>query len=534
MPETRARRSGCAVVFGVLLIAVGSVVLAHNVFTFFGVSSLRFAREGLFWFGTYWPLLIIGWGAYKIISRKRSPVSAAEIVLLVILVGFGLLARGVERGMDELAVHVSLDEAAGVLGPELFGPAHRFTSTESFELGAAAGLDIETRNGRVVVLGLDEPSTNITVDVLKRVYSVSEDDAKRAAEDVQLAFEPGERARLTLNRGDDGRAVRGDLVVRVPRAIGVEIRNRNGAIRVERIDGAVSVRTSNAGVEAYDLGSGIEAVTRHGAIRLERIVGRTEATTRHGTIRVEHIDGALIAKTSHRAVTAENVTGSAKIETRHASVTAFDIGGDVDVSARQSEITVERVSGVVTISGQYGAVFANGLDDALTIRTKNANVMARHVEGDVLIENDYRPVRVMDVSGSVTVDGKNCEVTIENVSGAVGVETSYETVTVSDFRSSLAIESSHAELDVRTSALAGAVTLETTYGDVALELPPAASASLTARARSGDVSSDFDELARGESDDRESTVWRGSLGDGVHPVTITTSYSDVQLKRGVR
>ncbi len=532
----RLPRSGCAVLMGILLIVVGTIALAYNLSGFLGFSFVRLARGALSWFGTYWPALLIAWGLYKIYVRLRHPessyVGAAEVVILAWIVLLGLAVRSGERILGDMSINMTLDDIASVVGPELFGPAHHFTERRSYALEMAEVLVIENDRGEVTVSGWDEEGLEVVIT--RRVYDFSEAEAQALADELDLLFTVDlGRARLRTSRPEGSRPVFTDLEIRVPKRMRVNVLNGRGAIRLKNLEGAVEASTSHARVEAENLTGGVTVETSHAPIRLERITGRAEARNRNGAVVATSIDGDLLVETRNGSVSAEGVSGSATLRTRHASVHATDVGGPVEVQAHDAEVSVERAHQGVSITTRNRPVFVSDVEGELTLETRNSSVIARLIRGDVVIENQYRHIRLTDIGGGVRIDGPQCEVDLESVAGPIVIESSDKDVRVADFASGLEIRSTHARLHVSTERLAGAVHLETTYGDIELWLPSNASATLTATTRDGEMSSELGKLEESSVNDH-GRHWTATLGDGAHPVSISTSYGDIALRKAPR
>ena len=537
MPEAASPpRSGCAVVSGVTLIAIGALVLAHNALSFIGVSPIRVGAQSLSWFGAYWPLLLVAWGIFKVYQRiahpERSHVTATEIVILAWILVSGLVIRGAERAMEEWAEELSPDDVAFVLGPDLLGPAHRVAETESFDLDGASVLIVENRRGRVVVIGSDNPT--LEVNIVKQVSSFSDDEAERAFAQVILEFQPGDEAKLHTSWERGGRAVLTDLEVRAPRTMSVRVTNRRGAVRLEGLNAPAHVTTTHGHVEVSNLASGIEVQTSHATIRLERIAGSIVARNEHGAVSAIDIDGDVTVETEHSSVTVENVSGDVSLETEHGAVRATDVSGGVEITSPYSEVSVERAGGSVIIASSHRPVFVHDVSGRLDLVSRYARVVVRGVAGDVSIENLHRPVSVADIRGSVSVTGEKCSVDVDAVEGAITITSTHEDIRVSELNASLDIRASDADVNVTAKRLADSVRVETTRGDVIFGLPADASAQVTASTRDGELRSEFPSLtsiAIARATEPRQQQWEGVLGSGRHPLTIVTSYGDIALMR---
>jgi DUF4097 and DUF4098 domain-containing protein YvlB len=524
------KRGGCALVLGAFLIASGALLLARNLFDY---SLFPLMRRGILLLADYWPLLLVGWGAYKIYHRFANPrearVSALEIVLLSFLILGGLSVTATRRVMERLSGRKLEDLVLFSPDALLGAPVQHFPTEERFAPGEAVALRIANPGGRVSVRGGEGAEIEVALD--KRVRHASESEAAAVAESVRLAFDAsGPAARLAVLVPDGSPPVDCDLEVRVPRSLSVAIENRRGRVETHDIDGPVRVETAHDRIDASNLKGGLSAATRHGEIRARDVAGPVHLRNQHGAIAAERIAGDLRAETTHGRIRAEEVTGSAVLETRHAPIAVSGVAGELQVKGENSQVSVERVGGSVAITASHEAIFARGVAGSLTIEASNAPIQASDVRGDVAIEDRDERVVLVGIGGRARVRAPQSAVTVEEVEGAIEIESSHDDVRVLDFGSSLSVRSTHAEVRAASSRISGNVTLQTTYGDVELRIPRGASIRVEARARDGELRSRVAGLDLKQEGGESERSWRGALGTAEHVVAVETSYGNVLLE----
>lgn len=532
MSETReSPRSGCSLIAGTLLVGLGALFLWNNLV---GDSSMaRFLPHALVWFSTYWPVLLIAWGIFKVYrrftARELARVSFGEVLVLFLIVGAGLSLRAGRRALEEVSSEVSWNEMLGVLGPDVLGPVHEFTETRSFPLSAKR-LTIDNLRGSLVILGTDGPELGLVLT--KRVHEFSESEAARIAELATVQFhDDGEQAHLEQTREEGTGFAEIDFELRMPRTTALTIRSRRGPVLLGGLSGGIDLQTSGGLIEGEDLTGGIRAETSHGSIRLERVGGGVEVRNRHGSILISEVRGDVRAESLNGDVRIETVSGGARIENRHGVVRMSSIEGDVEIEAQHSEVSVESSGGSVDIETSYRPVYVHGARGSVRLDTRNGPVIVRDVEGDVAIESQHRSVTVSHVSGLVEIDATQSAVTVENVEGPVTIESSHEDVRVTNFGSTLDVRSTHAPLFVANSRVGGAINLQSTYGAVELALPKGASLRVEARSLNGEiVSKDFPGLKLTRGEHQTGDFWEGSVGQGEHPLIVETSYGDIVLE----
>jgi len=523
-------RSGCGLVLGLFLIATGLLFLAQNLFDY---PLLPLLRQGVVLFADYWPVLLVFWGGFKVFQRfarpSRTRVGALEIVLLVVVVVSGLSLNAARRVLEGVSGE-EFEDIVGLGTVSLVGaPGHRFAGEERFALGEADAVVIASPGGNVKVQGGE--GTAVEVRFTKRVHHLSESEASRIADGVKLDFDAnGPVARLAVVLPEGKTPVECDLDIRLPKGTSVAIENRRGQVSAFDLSGPVQIETAHDGIEAGNLTGGLKATTRHGEIRVTGVSGTVELFNRGGGIVAEDIDGDLRAETSHGRILVEDVTGKAVLENRHAAVQASRIGGDVQVNAQHAEVAVETGAASVAVTNSHGSIFVRDVEGALTIEATNASIQARGIGGDVAIDNRDEAVTLVGVRGSARVRSPLSEVTVEDVDGPLEIESSHDAVAVAGFGSSLSVRSAHAELSVRTPRLAGNVSLKTTYGDVEIRIPSAASMQFDGRTQDGELHSSFPSLELREEKRGAERFWTGAIGASTHTVTVETSFGDILLE----
>ncbi len=546
-------RSGCSLALGVSLVAIGLLFLVQNFYSYSLVGTLR---AGLRIFGDYWPVLLVIWGAFKIYRHVTTPhkarVSAFEIFLLFIIIGSGLTIRAARRVMDRLGAENPIDELFSIAGVDVLrGPAHRFTEETSYDLAPGGSFRFDSPRSNVRISGWDE--ARLSVVVTKLVHDPSADEAARIASEVELRFDdsdvaasspsaeapeapkaedPGSsgsrQAKLTLIPARNPGSVDVDVELRLPRTATVSVHNR-GRVEVSDLEGPVEIETAEEAIEAHNVKGGLKATTRHGDMRVENASGNLELQNRDGEIRVNDLDGDLKADTSHGAIQAEEVTGRAVIGNRRGSIHLSRIGGRVEIKAEHSEVSVETAKENVSITTTHQPIFVRGVDGDLTLDATGSAIQALEVRGNVAVSDVGEPVTIAKVRGSLTVKCRESRVTTDEIEGPLTIETSNEDVRVGDFGSSLSVHSTHSAIDAGTNRLHGNISLQTSYGEVDLRLPPDVAVRARVSTRDGDVTSGIPGLELQAAARNDGRLWSGTLGAGTYEVTIDTSYGDVRI-----
>ena len=110
----------------------------------------------LHWFGTYWPVLIILWGAIKLVEYQQAQkegtrpagIGGGGVVLLIFLILFGMSATQASRfNWDEIRDHVSLGDEDFTL----FGHNYSYADQLQQDVPPGSSLHIVSDRGAVLI-----------------------------------------------------------------------------------------------------------------------------------------------------------------------------------------------------------------------------------------------------------------------------------------------------------------------------------------------------------------------------------------------
>lgn len=530
MPET-IRRSGCATILGIGLIVLGSLFLFANLF---GWSLSRVSAQILYHASTYWPALLIIWGAAKLFQRINNPqgsrVSAAEVFVLLLLVFGGITLTLTRRTIDGISGHMEWEELLAMVSPESRGSLHRFTEETRLESNLDETLTVENRRGAIHVVGWDEP--DIHVVLTKRIYHRSVERAEELAATVRLSMSAAPAQTLTVDgiRAIDADRLETDLTLKIPKSLAIHVRNGRGPVRAENLANTLTLATTYDPVDVEAITGNVRIDSRRAPVRVRRISGNLEVSNQHGTITATNIDGELVAETSNASIRIRDVSGTARLKNRHARIRASHVEGHLNIEATHTEVHAEELGAGANIQTTYRPVTLSNIAEGVSIEAKNAAIDVGGVSGDVIVNTVYRPVTISRVQGSTTVRARQSRVRLSEVGGPVDVESSDRSIEITDPGTSVRVAGNHAPVFVDVSELSGEVNIVTSYGDITLSIPKNSSFSFRGSMTDGDLRSDFDTQDWNEGEQDGATTWSGShlLGDSI--IQATTSYGDLVLQ----
>jgi hypothetical protein len=165
--------------------------------------------------------------------------------------------------------------------------------------------------------------------------------------------------------------------------------------------------------------------------------------------------------------------------------------------------------------------FGDGSTYRISVEAERPNVTSVDVRGEV---PSNVPLRVLLTNGSVTISGLNAPVIVENQNGHVRIERSTSGIDISTRNGTL-------EASIATLPADAVIRLSTINGDVILELPQAADASIRASTQAGPIRAQGLEFAQRRLDPGAAgNRFSGQLGRGLASIELETQNGAVIMR----
>ncbi len=372
----RARRRSFA--GPVVLIILGIVFLLGNI----GVITWRSLA---LWFAHYWPVLIILWGALKLIEYYQaqregsaySGVGAGGVILLIFLIFLGVIAnRAATVNWNAVGQEMQIDDS-DFFG--LFGTPYDFTVTAEAPYTAGASVSIMSDRGDIVVRPSSDEKIHVTAT--QKVYANNQDEAARASQQFKPTITQDGNT-ITVHSGGRDR-MSADLQLSVPTKATVTIDTRHGDINITDREAPVTI------------------------------------TTEHGDVHVE------------------NIGGNATVTLRHGDIVARNLSGDLSVNGRVSDSTVEGIKGSVSFNGDFfGDMTVRNVAKQVRFTSSRTNLEFQKLDGQMTMDSGdlqinsasgpfrlttrSKDVKLNDFSGDIQVDDTNADVEVTGVKAPLG------------------------------------------------------------------------------------------------------------------
>jgi len=403
----------------------------------------------------FWPFVLIGWGALRLLeilvwavrgqTLPRSGLAGGEwtLVVFLCLIGSGLYYVNFDRPWGNWVV--------GANRVEIFGRSFDFTIPEKkVDVGKATRLMVENLHGSVRITGAD--TQQVTAGGRKSIRALQDKDADEA--DRQTPVDVAVNGDMMVVRTNQDRLtgqqrVTTDLEVTVPRGLSVEVRGRN-----------------NDSIEVTAVNGGVEIAADEASVRLDNI---------GGNVRLNDVQKSELLR-------AANVKGTVDIQ-----------GG------KGRDIELDTIGGEVTIDGSYsGDLEIKNLAKPLRIVGPNAELRVERTPGE--IHMDLGKFEASNLVGPIRLtSSRSRDVEIEK------------------FTQSLDLSIDHGDISLRPlETPLSKINAHTHNGQVEITLPEKAAFDLKAATSHGEVSNDYGDALRTVSEEHGhgGGSIQGSIGQG--------------------
>jgi DUF4097 and DUF4098 domain-containing protein YvlB len=449
-----------SIFWALILIAVGGIFLYHNFHPTLRPWEL---------IAKYWPLLIIFWGASKLmdyVHSQRHPeltppplFGVGEVVLLIfiLLVGTLISKFALRPWPSSLGLNVEDDDLA-----RLFYNSYTYTQSLSRPAPGKPRLLLVNRRGDVEIHAWDQPTMEAVVK--KTLWTSNEEEAKRIADQVkaEIVEQAGQYVfQSNLDAlPESGRNLRLDITLRVPRATSAEV-------------------TAN-----------------RGDILLEGLQGEQVITGERGDLRVVNVEGMVRANKSH---------GDTEVR---------DVKGNVELQGRGGDVQIAGITGTATVNGEFtGSLQFRDVAQTLRFHSSRTDMTVQRLTGRLNME-----VGDLDATG---------------IEGPFEITTRHKDITLNDFSHSVRITLDNGDVRLNTSVLPSQpITVDSAKGEIELTLPANSNFNIEANSRHGDVDCDFSGPNLKVSAEGERPSVAGSYGKGGAEIRLSTAYGTIRLVRG--
>jgi hypothetical protein len=232
-------------------------------------------------------------------------------------------------------------------------------------------------------------------------------------------------------------------------------------------------------------------------------------TSRRGDVNVTGRDGDVEVSSQHADTSIEDVNGNVKVSQEKGSAKVEQVSGDVHIEGRLNEVQVADVKGSLQLDGEFQeSIKLERIAKTVTFKSSRTDMEFSRITGSLDLDSD--DLHAEEITGPVHLSTRSKNIRLENVSGDVRLQDDNGAI----------------ELGMRS---VGNIQIDNRNGDVQLSLPDKAGFRLDARARDGEIQSDFAEL-KVSNDEHESKA-NGSVGNGSAHIVINNEHDGIEIRK---
>jgi len=377
-----------------ILIFVGVIFLLGN------LHLISWGRLGV-WFAHYWPVLLILWGAVKLVEHYRakqeglaaSGIGAGGVFLLIFLIVAGLTASQIVRvNWNDLRDHVDI----GDNDIPFFGRTFDFEDQPSLTQALPSGGSVKIVNDRGAVNVSVSNDDQIRVTYEKKIRAENQEEANKWNEQTKPQISvSGNLVTINANtRGAGEHTVIADLSVAIPRKAPLTISSQRGDVNVMGRDGAVEISS------------------QRGEVNVDDVNGDVTLNMDRSSVRGSQISGDVMIAGRSNNVTLTDVKGAAHLSGEFMeSVKLSKIGKSVKFNSSRTDMEFARLEGDLDLDS--GDLRASGLTGPIRLTTRSKDVTLEGVSGDVRVQDENSPVEIrLKSAGNVQVDNRHGDITV--------------------------------------------------------------------------------------------------------------------------
>ncbi len=269
----------------------------------------------------------------------------------------------------------------------------------------------------------------------------------------------------------------------------------------------ISVADHTVTLNANTQGAGEHGVVTDLEITVPRKAGLV-ITAHRGDISVVGRDGDLDLST-RGDTTASDINGKVSVNMTRGSTRISQTSGDVAVQGRGDEISLHEIKGNARITGEFDSIKLAKIANPVFFKSARTDMEFVRLDGD--LDMDSGDLRATDLAGPFRLLTRSKDVRLTGVSGDVRVQ------------------NENGSVEVHMNKV-GSMDVTNRNSEIEVYLPDKAGFQVQARARGGEIESDFRDLKIENADDNGSAS--GTIGEGGPRVVLNNEHGTIAIRKG--
>jgi len=324
-------------------------------------------------------------------------------------------------------------------------------------------------------------------------------------------FHPGDSLRITSARGAVNVSISNDNSMHVTVHKRVNAENASDA---DKWDKSTQPRIGVSGqvitLDSNTRGAGDHWVAADLDVALPR-KAPVVVQARHGDVSIMGRDGNAEVTSQNGDVAVTDLNGSLSLNLDHSSARISQVSADVTIQGKSQDVSVEDVKGVVHLDGDF-----------------MESVKLSRLRKPVSFKSTRTDIDFSALDGYLNLDSDNLEAS--NVMGPFHLRTRSKDIMLNAVSGDVHVENENGAVEIHVNKLGG-MEVQNAKGDLRIFVPQHAGFELDARARDGEIQSDFSQLKIDNGDNRSSAA--GSVNGGGPRMVLANEHGTIEIRRGV-
>jgi DUF4097 and DUF4098 domain-containing protein YvlB len=233
------------------------------------------------------------------------------------------------------------------------------------------------------------------------------------------------------------------------------------------------------------------------------------ASTRYGDVSVTGRDGNLDITSQHGEVNTTDINGKVSLTLDHSAARISQVASDVSIGGRANDVSIQDVKGSVHLDGEFmESVKLAKIGQSVIFKSSRTDMDFSRLDGD--LDLDSGDLQASDVIGPLRLTTRSKDIRLTGVSGDVR------------------LQDENGSVQLRVNKV-GSIQVDNRKGDIQIYLPDKAGFQVDARARNGEVETDFDQLKIDNSHDQ--AVATGTIGGGGPHLVVNNEHGTIEIRK---
>ena len=342
----------------------------------------------------------------------------------------------------------------------------------------------------------------------------------------------------------------GILRVEAPASFAVRVESQGGTVLVDGFAGAVGIVGRGTVARAQALIGPLDADVEGGSLSLTNLGGMVIARLGAGAALVAtNLRGGLDLNSHDATFKVQGLAGACRLESRGGSgeLAGLAAGGDLRLS--ESALRLSGGHGDITVTSDAAVVFSNmeaslrfemdggtlrgrGNQGPVEVRARRTDVNLEAIVGALRVEGEGLKTKLVGISGELTLDVTRGNVLLQRASGPVTAVIFAGDAQLFELQGAVRLDIEGGNAELSWAAITGDrdSLLANRGGDITVRFPATASCRVTAKSKSGRITSDIPSIKT----PADATEAQGALGQGKGPVIAIEANGNIHLSGGAQ